>query len=123
MELRRFDVIFAERSVDEDNNVEDTYGSLPNYLEKVEELRLEKWTEGSSAERVDEVETLMKCVRTSVVEPFQDTYEQMMVNNVEELICFPDDAPNWHDGSRITFHASQVFKVKTTLIPAYPQVV
>jgi hypothetical protein len=79
----------------------------------VNELRLEKWTEGSSTETADEVEMLMENVRMSMLEAFQDVYDRMLEGDIEELLPFPEGIPDWHDGSSITFHAAQVVKAKT----------
>ena len=112
MSLRRVDVVLTERHIDEDND-ENTNGSSSSDLEKVTELRLEKWTEGLSTETADEVETLIENVQTSIVEVFQDVYERMLDGEIQELLPLPEGASDWHDGSRITFHAAQVVKVKT----------
>jgi hypothetical protein len=110
--LRRVDVIFAQKCVDEDN-AGNPNSSSSSDLEKVTELRLEKWTEGSSTETADEVEMLMESVRMSMLEAFQDVYDRMLEGDIEELLPFPEGISDWHDGSSITFHAAQVVKAKT----------
>jgi hypothetical protein len=110
--LRRVDVIFAERCVDEDD-AGNPNSSSSSDLEKVTELRLKKWTEGPWTETADEVETLMKNVRMSMLEAFQDVYDRMLEGDIEELLPFPEGIPDWHDGSSIIFHAAQVVKDKT----------
>ncbi len=112
MSLRRVDVIFAEKCVEKDN-AGNPNSSSSSDLEKVTELRLEKWTEGSSTETADEVEMLMENVRMSMLEAFQDVYDQMLEGDIEELLPFPEGIPDWHDGSSITFSAAQVVKAKT----------
>ena len=109
--LRRVHVVFAERCVYEGSD-ENPNGSSSSNPEKVTELRLEKWTEGSSTETTDEVETLMENVQMSVVEAFQDMYGQML-EDADVLLPVPEGTPDFHDGSGITFHAAQVIKMKT----------
>ena len=115
MSLRRVDVILAERWSDEDNE-KNTNSSSSSDPEKVIKLRLEKWTEGSSTEIADEVETLIEAVQSSMIEAFQEVYRGMQQDPVEELLALLEEMQplpeDWHDGSRITFHASQVIKVK-----------
>ncbi|EPE28915.1 hypothetical protein GLAREA_00073 [Glarea lozoyensis ATCC 20868] len=108
MSLRRVDVILAVGRTDEHHD-ETLTGKSPSSRGK--ELRIEKWTAGSSMETPQEVDTLIENVRASTVEAFQDLYENMLVGNAEEerLLPFPDGfIANWHDGSRINFHASMV---------------
>lgn len=89
MSLRRVSVIFAEKCVDEDNTG-NLNGSSSNDLEKVTKLRLEKWTEGSSTETADEVETLRQNVQMSIREAFQDVYDRMPEGDIGELLHFPE---------------------------------
>lgn len=112
MSLRRVDIIFAEKCSDEDNT-RNLNSSSSSDLEKVTELRLKKWTEGSSTETADEVETLIENVQMSILEAFQDVYGRILEGDIEELLPFPEGIPDWHNGSSITFHAVQVVKAKT----------
>lgn len=112
MSLRRVYVIFEGKYGDEDN-AGNTKSSPSSDLEKVTELRLKKWREGSSTETADEVGTLVENVRMSMLEAFQDVYDRILEGDIEELLPFPDGIPDWHDGSSITFHAAQVVKAKT----------
>ena len=110
--VRRVNVIFTEKCIDEDNAGKPNNSSFSN-LEKVTELRLEKWTEGLSTETANEVEILMENVRMSMLEAFQDMYNRMLEGDIEELLPFPKGIPDWHNGSSITFHAAQIVKAKT----------
>jgi len=103
--------VFAERYVDEDNG-QNTNGSSSSNLGEVTELRLEKWTEDSSTETADEIETLIENVQMSVLQAFQNEYEKMLVGDADELLPVPEGTPDFHDGSGITFHAAQVIKMK-----------
>jgi hypothetical protein len=108
MSLRRVDVILAVGRTDEHH---DETLSRKSPRSRGKELRLERWIEDSSMEMPQEVDTLLENVRTSTVEAFQDLYENMLVGNAEEerLLPFPEGwTAIWHDGSRITFHASTV---------------
>lgn len=112
MSLRRVYVIFEEKCGNEDNSGNLNSSSFSD-LEKLAELRLKKWTEGSSTETANEVETLMENVRMSMLEAFQDVYDRILEGDIEELLPFPEGVPDWHDGSSIAFHAAQVVKAKT----------
>jgi hypothetical protein len=112
MSLRRVYVIFEEKCGNEDNAGNQNSSSFSD-LEKVTELRLKKWTEGSSTEAAGEVETLMENVRRSMLEAFQDVYDRILEGDIEELLPFPEGVPDWHDRYSIDFRAAQVIKAKT----------
>jgi hypothetical protein len=110
--LRRVDVILVVGSADGDRDVNKIDGSSID-CGIANELRLEKWTVGSSNETQDEVDLLMENVRSSTVKAFKDLYERVLEGDAEEetLLPLPEGwKPKWHDGSRITFHASKVLE-------------
>lgn len=53
----------------------------------------------------------MAKIKESVVEIFRVRVEEMHENDGEPPL--PEGAPDWHDGSEIMFHASQIVQART----------
>lgn len=106
--LKRVDIVLAEKFV-RGNDAQTINNTASSDLEKEAELRLEKWMESSSLETANEVETQLEMVRASILQVFQETCRRLIEEDIAELLyLLPEGAPDWHDGSRITFHAAQV---------------
>jgi hypothetical protein len=110
--LQRINIIFAESYAEEDNN--ESMNSSFKDQSDITELRLKKWREGSSKETAEEVEKFLQDVKADILPVFEDVCARKLENNIDEILyLLPEDAPDWHDGSRVTFHASQVIKFRT----------
>ncbi|KXX75499.1 hypothetical protein MMYC01_208977 [Madurella mycetomatis] len=105
--LRRVDVVFEETLVDNDDEVKNNGSRISA---KMPEFRLEKWTRSPWAtSTLDDPEAMVDKVRGSVLQVFQDAFKRKEVK--QEELPLPDGAPDWHDGSEITFHAARMAKI------------
>jgi hypothetical protein len=108
--LKRVDIILGATWAGRDSGCKSSESYID--LDQVLEFRLEKWTAGSSPTKtLDEVEAKIDKVQASIVEVFQYMFERMQENEDEEP-PLPKEAPGWQDGSKITFHAAQIVKVR-----------
>jgi hypothetical protein len=111
--VKRVDVVFGETWVD--GNGEYKSSRNDNLDEaKASVLQLGKWTEDlSSTETPDEVQLKVDRAQSDIVKGFQYIYERTRDEESGEP-PLPEGAPDWQDGSEITFHAAQILKIRAS---------
>jgi len=109
--LRRVDIVFEEAGFDHDSE----FGNNGSHsrAKKMANFRCEEWTKGPlSTWTLANVEDMVNKVRASVVVVFQDVVDRIQEDGGADLLRLPAGAPDWHDGSAITFHAARIVKTK-----------